>query len=185
MRVHQLLGVLIAMCGISLTLSAQGGEAIFKATCSPCHSIGKGKLVGPDLKNVYDRHSEEWLMKWITSSQALVTAGDTSAVRLFKENDNMIMPDATISADEIKEVIAYFKTHPGETKTIAHAKTGMGEHGHLVANPETHADIQAKQHTMLDELGFGGYLSVMLGGLTLVVIGAVILKKRSDAESGL
>ena len=27
-------------------------EQIFKSTCTACHTIGEGKLVGPDLKDV-------------------------------------------------------------------------------------------------------------------------------------
>ena len=30
------------------------GEKIFNETCVACHTIGKGKLIGPDLANIED-----------------------------------------------------------------------------------------------------------------------------------
>lgn len=77
--------LLAAMLFISLfTVLAQGkGEATFKQTCAAFHSIGKGKLVGPDLVNVQDRHTEEWLLKFIKSSQTMVKSGDKYADSLL------------------------------------------------------------------------------------------------------
>ena len=63
-------------------VSAQDGEALFKANCTSCHAV-KDKVVGPALQGVEGRHTEEWLLKWVKNSQTLVKAGDAEAVKLF------------------------------------------------------------------------------------------------------
>src|SRR5581483_6674649 len=46
---------------------ADDGQAIFTSKCAACHTIGKGKTVGPDLKGVTSKESHDWLVKWISS----------------------------------------------------------------------------------------------------------------------
>jgi len=91
---------------------AQDGEATFKKTCSVCHTIGNGKLVGPDLKNVHTKRKEEWLLKFIKGSQAFIQSGDVDAKAIFEEF-KMAMPDQNLSDAEIKAVIAYIGTQSG------------------------------------------------------------------------
>ena len=106
--------------GLILTAPAmaQNGsetEALFKTKCAICHTIGKGKLVGPDLANVHDRHTEEWMLKFIKSSQSLIKSGDSTAVALFEANNKTVMPDPMISEDEIKSILNYIKENSGGT----------------------------------------------------------------------
>lgn len=99
---------------VSLAASAQQtGEKLFNSFCNACHTIGKGKLIGPDLARVGERRSEEWLMKFITSSQTVIKAGDADAVALFRENSQTIMPDAPYSADQIKLILSYITEQSG------------------------------------------------------------------------
>src|ERR1044072_8415637 len=72
-------------------VSAQDGEALFKANCTSCHAV-KDKVVGPALAGIQNRRSEEWLIKWIKNSQALVKAGDEYAVKIFNDNNKVMMP---------------------------------------------------------------------------------------------
>jgi len=44
-------------------VSADAGGKLFKQYCTSCHSINN-KLVGPPLKGIYEKQSEEWLLKW-------------------------------------------------------------------------------------------------------------------------
>lgn len=108
----------IAFLFSSLATFAQDGEALFKSTCAPCHTIGGGKTVGPDLKGVTEKRPAEWLVKWITSSQALVNSGDADAKAIFAEFNNMVMPDATISEAEVKSVVEYLKQSGSATATV-------------------------------------------------------------------
>lgn len=83
------------------------GKQIFKVNCASCHTIGKGKLVGPDLKDVLQRREENWLRKFIKSSTAMVAEGDSVATALFQEYNFIPMPNQTISEEEISAVLNY------------------------------------------------------------------------------
>lgn len=95
---------------IGMNALAQDGESIYKAKCSACHSIGKGKLVGPDLKDVAQRFDNEWLHQWIKSSQTMVKAGDEKAVKAYNDNNQMVMPDQDVSDEEINQILAYIES---------------------------------------------------------------------------
>ena len=96
-------------------LYAQEAKDLF-TVCSACHTIGGGKLIGPDLKGVDERHDEAWLIKFIQNSQVLVQAGDVAAVKLFKENNNIPMPPNNLTDDQVRTVLKYIKEFDG-TKT--------------------------------------------------------------------
>src|SRR4051812_27839608 len=83
---------------------AQDGEALFKSNCTSCHAIND-KVIGPPLKNVQTKHSEEWLLKWVHNSQALVKAGDADAVKLFNDNNKVVMTSFNLKDPEIKAII--------------------------------------------------------------------------------
>ena len=91
-------------------LKAEDGAALFKQNCGACHSIGKGKLVGPDLKGTHSKYEKPWLTKWIRSSQELVKANDPIAVKLFEENGKIPMPDQALSDSQIEAVIGFIES---------------------------------------------------------------------------
>ncbi|CAN5248354.1 hypothetical protein BH09BAC5_BH09BAC5_05850 [soil metagenome] len=93
----------------SVSVFAQDGATVFKNNCSACHSIGKGKLVGPDLKGVTDKRKQDWLMKWVKSSQTLVNSGDADAKAIFEQFNKMPMPDQNITDAEITSILAFIK----------------------------------------------------------------------------
>lgn len=105
----------VALAAVSLyttNVVAQDGEGTFKKTCAVCHSIGGGKLVGPDLKDVHTKRKEEWLLKFIKGSQSFIQSGDADAKAIFDEF-KMVMPDQNLSDAEIKSVIAYIGAQSG------------------------------------------------------------------------
>jgi len=105
----------VALAAVSLyttNVVAQDGEGTFKKTCAVCHSIGGGKLVGPDLKDVHTKRKEEWLLKFIKGSQSFIQSGDADAKAIFDEF-KMVMPDQNLSDAEIKSIIAYIGTQSG------------------------------------------------------------------------
>lgn len=109
----------LVVCTSQLPVIAQTGEATFKQTCGACHSIGKGKLVGPDLKDVHKKRKEEWIIKFVKGSQAFIKSGDADAKAIFDEF-NMVMPDQNLKDEEIKAVIAYIAEQSGgATEAVA------------------------------------------------------------------
>ncbi len=87
-------------------LSMRSPNELFES-CARCHSIGAGKLIGPDLLGIKTRHTEEWLIKFIQASDSLIALGDTSANRLFDENEKLPMPRHDYSDDEVKSLINF------------------------------------------------------------------------------
>lgn len=100
---------------------AQEGKELFQNNCAACHSIGKGRLVGPDLKDVDKKYLDAHLLKWIKSSQSVIKSGDKKAKALFHEYNEAIMPDQELSDAEIKSVIAYIKTESEAPVATANA----------------------------------------------------------------
>jgi cytochrome c551/c552 len=91
------------------SLEAQEGERIFNATCAACHKISNQRLVGPGLANIHKKRSKEWFVKFVKSSQTLIKSGDVEAVKVFKEYNQLIMPDHVISNTELNSLFEYIK----------------------------------------------------------------------------
>lgn len=72
--------------------SAQETAAFFKANCASCHTIGGGRLTGPDLKGVTQRKDREWLKTFILNPQAKMNSGDPYALQLLEEARGVVMP---------------------------------------------------------------------------------------------
>ena len=88
---------------------ADQGRETFQTLCSACHTIGGGSLVGPDLKGVDERRSEEWIIRFVQGSQQMVSAGDPDAVALCEEFNRIPMPDQPLEEAEILAVLAYVR----------------------------------------------------------------------------
>lgn len=86
------------------------GQKLYNTTCMACHQISDQDLVGPGLKNVDKRRSQEWLIKFIRNSQALIKSGDKQAVEVFKKYNQVPMPAHDYSDDQIASIIAYIKS---------------------------------------------------------------------------
>jgi len=98
---------------------------VFDAQCSSCHSVGRGVVVGPDLKGVTSRHDSAWLHAFIRSSQAVVRSGDPSARALYGKFQR-VMPDHDFSDAEIDALLAYIQAGapaPIRGETVRAAET--------------------------------------------------------------
>ncbi len=71
--------------------SAQTPVEFFQKNCASCHTIGGGRLTGPDLKNVSERQDREWLVKWLLDPEGVLKSGDPYAVKLQKESRGAVM----------------------------------------------------------------------------------------------
>jgi len=111
---------------MNYSLFAQdSGEEIFKSVCAACHTINKGRLVGPDLSGVYLIRKNEWLIQFIHSSQKFIKTGDTAAVAIFNEYNKIPMPDNLLTDEQILSVIEYIKiTDKNVPATAVKSKAG-------------------------------------------------------------
>lgn len=103
------------------------GKQIFDQKCAGCHSIGGGKLVGPDLKGVTELREEDWLEEFISDPQEMFQS-DLTAQQLLKDYNNLAMPNLGLSDDEVEDVIEYLKD-PGSapSTTTQAAVLGTGD----------------------------------------------------------
>jgi mono/diheme cytochrome c family protein len=73
-------------------LFAQETADFFKQSCASCHTIGGGRLTGPDLKDVTKRKDRDWLVSFILDPKAVIDSGDPYAARLLEEARGVVMP---------------------------------------------------------------------------------------------
>jgi len=157
-------GMLLAMY---ITSHAQG-EQLFRSNCASCHTVGKGRLVGPDLINVHSRHDEQWLLKFIKSSQTMVKEGDPTAVQLYKEYNNVPMPDAFINEDEIKSVLAFIKTKSDENSMALSGASQIPQADN--ANTNATSVVKESNVNLLNMLSSSEYLLIGLISVLLIIV---------------
>ena len=115
--------VVLALLTFS-TAKADEGQDLFSTLCAPCHTIGKGRLVGPDLKNITEKRTEDWLVPYIQSSQTVIKSGDADAVAVFNEYNSLLMPDQPLDVSQTKAVISYIRaTSTGSAVDLVQEET--------------------------------------------------------------
>ena len=88
---RQLFLLLFVMSGAAST-SAQDTPDYFRQNCTNCHTIGGGRLAGPDLKNVGQRKDAEWLITFLANPRQVIESGDAYAAKLVEESRGVVMP---------------------------------------------------------------------------------------------
>ena len=86
---------------------SEEGQRIFQQKCVACHTIGGGKLLGPDLKGVMERRDHAWLSRWIREPDKMLAEGDPLATALLKEFNNLPMINMALTEADAEAVISY------------------------------------------------------------------------------
>ena len=114
--------LIILLFAVSASVSAQNveeGEKLYKANCTACHQIDN-KLIGPALRGVSDKYSEEWLIKWIKNSAEMIAAGDPDAIAIWEEyNKSPMTAFPYFSDDDVKNILAYIEQAPEKQAVVA------------------------------------------------------------------
>ena len=109
--------------GIAIIVAVWAGRAAgdpaaayFRQNCMSCHTIGGGRLVGPDLKGVESRKDRAWLVQFIANPKQYLDGGDAYAAKLKEEARGAVMPnisgiDPTI-AGALLDLIAAERKQP-------------------------------------------------------------------------
>ncbi len=85
------------------------GKRVYKEkACGSCHTIGKGRLVGPDLLGVTKRRDEEWLRRWMKNPDEMIRT-DPIAKEMLREY-MVPMPNQGLTDKEVEGIIAYLKS---------------------------------------------------------------------------
>jgi len=139
------------------------GESLFKSYCSPCHTIGRGRLIGPDLANVQNRRNYDWLRHFIRSSQSVIQSGDEVAIELFNANGRVLMPDQTwLSDQQIEGIIAYISSI--SQKNIVTIEAPSTTAGKLTITAPSNAEKEENYQVNLGRALFSGLLKFSAGG---------------------
>ena len=108
------------------------GKLIFTSRCASCHNVNK-VVIGPALAGVGDRHTEDWIIKFVHSSQTVIKGGDKTATDLYEKFNKVPMPDhPDLSADNIKSILAYIHS---ETKNVSEAVSFRPDKIHQAYTP--------------------------------------------------
>jgi len=85
MRQRAIVSLLLVLgMGMGVAL-AQDRVDDFRLNCTSCHTIGGGRLVGPDLRGVTERKDRAWLARFIVDPQGVIDSGDAYALKLLDE----------------------------------------------------------------------------------------------------
>ena len=98
--------------------SAGRGERVFEAECSPCHTIGGGRKVGPDLKGITEERQRGWLEAFISDPEKMFSSNDPIAAGLLNQY-KIKMPVLGLSKDDVSAVLAFLGTQKGALQTAA------------------------------------------------------------------
>ena len=119
-----LIGLLISIQSFAAPI--EDGKSLFTTRCAGCHNVNK-LTTGPALGGVEQRHSLDWIVNFIQSSQSVIKNGDTAAIALFEKFNKLVMPDhKDLTKEDIQQILNYIKAEykPGEESSAPFAKPG-------------------------------------------------------------
>ena len=159
-------GVLALLVG-SLAHAQQDAGAFFKQNCTSCHTIGGGRLTGPDLKDVTTRRDHAWLVQFLQSPKAMIDSGDPYAAKLQQDARGVVMPN--ISGMTPQQAQALLDLIDAESKLPRSQFAGLA----ISDRPLTAADVERGRLIFRGEqpLSGGGPACISchtLKGLTLL-----------------
>ena len=94
------------------------GESLFKGNCTVCHAIND-VLIGPALRDVHERQSEEWIYAFIKNSQKVIKSGDEYAVDLYNQYNQTLMTSFDFSDEELNSILTYIKSESSKEIQVA------------------------------------------------------------------
>ena len=84
--------LLIVLFSVASAGAQQDPAAFFRQNCASCHTVGGGRLTGPDLKDVGQRKDRAWLTQWVQNPKAVMDSGDPYAAKLLQDARGVLMP---------------------------------------------------------------------------------------------
>jgi protein SCO1/2 len=96
--------------------AAKKGRSLWQARgCFGCHTVGKGKLAGPDLAGITERREAAWLQKWLKNPEEMM-ASDPTAQELLKEYKGVKMPNLKLKDDEVEALLHFMAAESAKGK---------------------------------------------------------------------
>lgn len=84
------------------------GERVFlRSGCLSCHTVGRGRLIGPDLAGVLKRRTPDWLRLWLQDPPRMLL--DPALKAEFKDYPTS-MPNLNLGPDDIELLVQYLSS---------------------------------------------------------------------------
>jgi cytochrome c2 len=120
---------------------AKAGEQLFQQKgCNACHTIGKGALVGPDLKGVTETRPHDWLVQWISAPDQMIAKKDDYAVKLLHQYHDVQMPNLGLSTADVDNILAFLAS-PGTAAQASGPAPQAANEPAVKGNPEIGKDL--------------------------------------------
>src|ERR1044072_7718916 len=111
-----------------LAMSPQPGQSMYKKICTPCHTIGVGDKVGPDLRGVTERRDRAWLGSYLGKRRGMLAKNDRPAVALAAKFDPIRMPNLRLSEQDADDLISFL--HAESAKLVEAPPPAGQQHEH-------------------------------------------------------
>lgn len=96
---------------LDAALADRGAELFQAKGCVACHTIGAGRLVGPDLSGVTERRTPGWMAAQILEPDSMIK-NDPTTRELFAEYMTP-MSDQGLTVDEARAVLEFLRRDAG------------------------------------------------------------------------
>ena len=90
---------------------ATAGEKIYGVKCSSCHKLTSEKLVGPGWTGVTDRHTAEWIMNFVTNTDAMLNKDPKAQAQL--EICLVRMPNQNLADADARNLYEFMRRNDG------------------------------------------------------------------------
>jgi cytochrome c2 len=128
--------VVVLLLGLYPSIaSAQEAADFFQQKCKACHTIGGGRLVGPDLKGATQRKDRAWLTNFVQNPKAVIDSGDPYALQLQQGSRGIVMPTIPGMTPQLAKKLVDLIEEQSEHAGSGFAGTGISD------RPFTAADV--------------------------------------------
>jgi cytochrome c2 len=108
----------------------QPGQVLFKRICAPCHTIGVGDRVGPDLRDVTARRDRAWLTSFIRNPKKMFADKDPIVLAMAEKFPGVRMPVLGISDTDAQELLSYLDEQSARIVDAAPSSAPSSNHHH-------------------------------------------------------
>lgn len=132
-----------------LKLPETPGQILFKQICAPCHTVGGGVHVGPDLLDVTSGRDRNWLVRFIQDPKKLREEKDPTALALDAAFPGVLMPALGVREEDAEALLSYVEllsTH-FHGKQAEKAKQAKQVSSNALKPPSSGSDTSKRSET--------------------------------------